>query len=252
MHTGNAQAPTGRGDTGRSFAYPWYEQNRRWLLDWAAGSRTALEFGCGVGWMTATLAGAGIDTLGIDLSAPKIEHARRHHPGVRFEVLEMGPTTFPPGSFDFVVSNQVLEHVPDVDAVLAMLHAVIRPGGRAFFSVPNGYGLYCLLYDKLAVALGRQSEHEQFHSLSQWRDRFARHGFRTVDVLSQNVLPYRLFPPRLQGAAGPFIHRLNLGLCAITPKSWASAFYFRLERLDVADWNANPRTGAERDERWKS
>lgn len=222
--------PGGRGDVSRSFGYPWYDQNRRWLLDWAEGCRTALEFGCGVGWLTATLASAGIDTLGIDLDAAKIEHARRVHPGVRFEVMDMAPGTFAPASFDLIVSNQVLEHVPDVAAVLEMLREVTRPGGRAFFSVPNGHGLYCLLYDKLAASLGRQSEHEQFHGLRQWRDLFARHGFRTADVLTQNVLPYRLFPPRLQRSAGTMIHAANLGLCAVTPRSWASAFYFRLER----------------------
>lgn len=223
----------GRGDIGRSFGYPWYEQNRRWLRDWAAGSQRALEFGCGIGWMTALLAEAGIDTLGIDLSETKIAHARKTYPHARFEVMEMNPGTFPPGSFDLVVSNQVLEHVPDVHAVLDMLFQVTRPGGRAFFSVPNGHGLYCLLYDKLPASLGRQGEHEQFHGLRQWRTIFGSHGFRTVGVLTQNVLPYRLFPPRLQRNCGPFIHSLNHALCAVSPQSWASAFYFRLERVEA-------------------
>jgi len=233
MDSTNARVSAVRGDIGRSFGYPWYEENRRWLLEWAAGSRTALEFGCGIGWMTSVLAEANIDTIGIDLSETKIAHARRTYPGVRFEVLEMGPSTYPAGSFDFVVSNQVLEHVPDIDSVLAMLHKVIRPGGRAFFSVPNGSGLYCLLYDKLATRMGRQSEHEQFHNLRQWQGLFSKHGFRTADVLTQNVLPYRLFSPRIQQRCGPLIHSLNRGLCAVTPAGWASAFYFRLERIDV-------------------
>lgn len=219
----------------RSFALPWYEQNLRWLLAWAEGSQRALEFGCGVGWMTAALTRAGIPTLGIDLSEEKILHARDQHPDAAFEVLELREGTFAPGTFDFVVSNQVLEHVPDLETVLADLHRATAPAARAFFSVPNGFGLYCLLYDRLAGALGRESEHEQFRSLSQWTQAFRQGGFRVEKVLTQNVLPYRLLPGGAQRRLASPIHGLNRALCALTPAAWASAFFFCLTRIDAPD-----------------
>lgn len=182
--------------------------------------------------MTAALTGAGIDTTGIDLAAEKVALARSQFPDCRFEVLEMTDATYQPGTFDFVVSNQVLEHVVDLEGTLAMLHRAMAPGARAFFSVPNGSGLYCLLYDKIAVSFGRVGEHEQFRNLDQWCEAFAQGGFRVVRVHTQNVLPYRLFPRRLQHSLAGFIHGLNRGLCALTPQGWASAFFFCLERIE--------------------
>jgi SAM-dependent methyltransferase len=40
------------------------------------------------------------------------------------------------GALDAVILTQVLEHVPDPAAVLAELHRVLVPGGRAFIAVP--------------------------------------------------------------------------------------------------------------------
>ncbi len=222
-----------RGDLERSFEWPWYEENCSWVLDWASGASRALEFGCGVGWMTSRLASAGVDTLGIDIDESKIRKARETYPAGQFRVFELRPESFESGHFDFVVSNQVIEHVSAVEEVLTMLHRVLVPGGRAFISVPNGSGLYCLLYDKLAVKLGRRSEHLQLKSLTEWTQIFGQHGFRVVRVLTQNVLPYRLFAPGKRRWAAWLIHRGNHALCAITPRSWAAAFFFCLDRIDV-------------------
>ena len=44
--------------------------------------------------------------------------------------------TFDDASFDVVVSNDVFEHVPDIDRALAECARVLRPGGRLLFSIP--------------------------------------------------------------------------------------------------------------------
>jgi glycosyltransferase involved in cell wall biosynthesis len=41
-------------------------------------------------------------------------------------------------SYDAVTAFEVLEHVPDVDAFLSQLEAMVRPGGRVYLSTPNG------------------------------------------------------------------------------------------------------------------
>jgi SAM-dependent methyltransferase len=48
---------------------------------------------------------------------------------------------FADASFELVVCNHVLEHVEDVDATLGEVARVLKPGGRLFVIVPNGYGL---------------------------------------------------------------------------------------------------------------
>jgi len=44
-------------------------------------------------------------------------------------------------SIDVVVCNHVLEHVSELDPVLHEIRRVLKPGGRLFVTVPNGYGI---------------------------------------------------------------------------------------------------------------
>ena len=54
--------------------------------------------------------------------------------GARCESLEQ--LTFPDGSFDLFVTQDVLEHIFDVDATFREIARVLRPGGAHIFSVP--------------------------------------------------------------------------------------------------------------------
>lgn len=55
-------------------------------------------------------------------------------PGLRHEDVER--LSFADGSFDLVVSNDVLEHVASPADALSELRRVLRPGGELIFSVP--------------------------------------------------------------------------------------------------------------------
>lgn len=52
----------------------------------------------------------------------------------------------PDASFDVVLCTEVLEHVPEPSAALKEIARVLRPGGRAFLTVPLGSGLHQLPY----------------------------------------------------------------------------------------------------------
>jgi SAM-dependent methyltransferase len=45
-------------------------------------------------------------------------------------------------SFDFIICTQVLEHVPYPSAVLKELYRVLKPMGKLFVTVPQGYGIH--------------------------------------------------------------------------------------------------------------
>jgi hypothetical protein len=65
--------------------------------------------------------------------APSEEEARRIAPYRHEDLLEL---SFPEASFDLAITNDVLEHVADLDRALAELHRVLAPGGALITTVP--------------------------------------------------------------------------------------------------------------------
>ena len=105
-----------------------------------AGSRI-FELGCGNGATAAELTARGYVVTGVDPSDSGIAIAREHFPECR---LEQGSSDedlaarF--GTFDAVVSLEVVEHIFSPRAYLARIDALLPPGGFALISTPyHGY-----------------------------------------------------------------------------------------------------------------
>jgi 2-polyprenyl-3-methyl-5-hydroxy-6-metoxy-1,4-benzoquinol methylase len=92
-----------------------------------------LDVGCGTGWLARRLGGAaGTTVTGVDVL--------RDVPAEGWTYVDADVTQglpFDDGSFDCVVAGEVIEHVPDPDAVLVELHRVLTPGGTLVVSTPN-------------------------------------------------------------------------------------------------------------------
>jgi SAM-dependent methyltransferase len=102
------------------------------------GSR-ALEVGSGLGILAADVAAAaaGVEVVGVELSAEQIAAALRPGSGqatnaarVSFKQGDAHSLDFPDGSFDLVYARYLLEHVADPARVLREMRRVARPGGR--------------------------------------------------------------------------------------------------------------------------
>ena len=52
-------------------------------------------------------------------------------------VMEGSAIPFNEDSFDYVINNQVMEHVEDLDTVLAEVHRVLKPGGMVLSLFPS-------------------------------------------------------------------------------------------------------------------
>jgi SAM-dependent methyltransferase len=64
------------------------------------------------------------------------------------EVIGQGTALpFETGSFDSVLSTQVLEHVPDPGRMIAEIARVLKPGGRLLLSAPQTWRLHEQPYD---------------------------------------------------------------------------------------------------------
>ena len=104
----------------------------------------ALDFGCGAGRLTQALGQSFRDCVGVDISDQMVEEARRlaaGAPNCRFVVSDAPDLgVFDDGSFDFVLSLIVLQHVPGREAKLryvAEFVRVLRPGGLLHFQLPS-------------------------------------------------------------------------------------------------------------------
>src|SRR5213593_906731 len=82
----------------------------------ALGSRSALDFGCGVGRLTQPLTRYFDEVIGVDLSPEMVRVARAHNrvpERCRYVVNASADLAmFPSGSFDLVLSFLTLQHIP--------------------------------------------------------------------------------------------------------------------------------------------
>jgi SAM-dependent methyltransferase len=99
-----------------------------------AGGR-ALDVGCGSGWTSLLLHEAGLDTVGVDLTADAFEVAARDR--LTFVAGNAMSLPFPDSTFDVVSGYQMLEHVPDPAQALSEFARVLRPGGVVCVVGPN-------------------------------------------------------------------------------------------------------------------
>ena len=99
-----------------------------------------LEIGSGPGNVAAHLHQLGMSVRGIDLSPAMVELARRAHPGLGFEVGEMGALDVADASLAAVVAWYSVIHVPASHrpAVIGEFHRVLRPGGYALLAFQVG------------------------------------------------------------------------------------------------------------------
>ena len=93
-----------------------------------------LEVGCGTGVLTRVLAGiAGVESVvGVDLAPSLLDKARElaaGRPNIRFEQADARALPFADASFDVVVFDSTLSHVPEPERALAEAARVLRPGG---------------------------------------------------------------------------------------------------------------------------
>ncbi len=111
-----------------------------------AGDERVLEIGCGIGRMTAALARRFREVEGIDVSEEMTRRARAAlagTPNARVSVANGADLAgFASGSFDFVFSYLVFQHIPDPEITKGYLREigrVLREGGWMHVQV-NGEG----------------------------------------------------------------------------------------------------------------
>jgi arsenite methyltransferase len=126
-----AAVPEAAVESFAGVANPW-EHGRL-----APGERV-LDLGCGAGTdslVAAQMVGPEGRVTGIDMTPEMLAKARAAAAelgatNIEFLESEAEQLPFADDSYDVVVSNGVIDLIPDKDAVFAEIHRVLRPGGR--------------------------------------------------------------------------------------------------------------------------
>ena len=94
-----------------------------------------LDVATGPGYAAAAAAARGADVVGLDFSAAMLVTARRQHPALDLREGDAENLPFADGTFDAVVMNFGLLHMPRPERAVAEAFRVLRPQGRFGFTV---------------------------------------------------------------------------------------------------------------------
>jgi SAM-dependent methyltransferase len=169
---------------------------------------SVLDFGCG-SKPYESLFGHAREYVGIDVAQTGHDHTNS-----KVDVFFDGTAIpFEDQRFDSVVCFEVLEHVPEIDAALAEMARVLKPGGTLLATIPFGFPEHEVPYD--------------FRRLTEYglRRVFPAAGFEIRELvrtgtnwltINQLILDYvtvRLLPGRsafVRGLRVPFAAAINL------------------------------------------
>jgi 2-polyprenyl-6-hydroxyphenyl methylase/3-demethylubiquinone-9 3-methyltransferase len=168
---------------------PRFEFFDRYVSNWQG--LKALDVGCGGGFSCEFMAARGVLVSGIDQSAKCIQAAQKHaeSSGFKIDYRQAVAENIPYGdaTFDAVVCVDVLEHVENVEQVIAEVYRVLKPNGLFLFDTINRTFKSKLVMIWLLENILRQIDrgvHDwnkfiQPEELTEWLDAA---GFKNIDI----------------------------------------------------------------------
>lgn len=172
-----------------------------------SGSRI-LEIGCGIGTVVSELAQQGHRATGTDISRVAIEYGRTKYPGLDLQVLPAEELPFADGTFDFVLSFDLFEHIAQIDRHVSEVHRVLKPQGYYLFQTPNK--LSNATFETLSHrSLTWRRYHPSLHTPGQLRRRLARHGFEVSFIKMNAINEFSRAKLKRFGPLGSLIARID-------------------------------------------
>lgn len=207
--------------SGAEFAF-----NYRYFVGLAAASGgRVLDYGCGEGQAVTLGRAHGLDIWGADTFAGMFSGwIDSIKPNVRDRVrkIENGRADFPDDHFDMIMSNQVLEHVTDPEAIIADVYRTLKPGGcfvAAFPVTETWYEGHIGLYFGHRLKPGSAARRIYFDLCHRLGFGLYRDGMTRIEWLKmiQAILdescfyyPYRRLMPAIENSFGQPIEDISV------------------------------------------
>jgi trans-aconitate methyltransferase len=207
-----------------------------------AGARV-LDVGCGVGDLTARLAGPAGSVLGVDADPGMVAAASSRYgsDSVRFAVARAQELdrVVPAGSIDAVFSVAALHWVPAAEhpATLAQVRRVLRPGGlfRAEFGGRGQIAAVKAILDEESARLGGGPAGWFFPAPADYRPLLAAAGFEVPDDGWVRLLRQVREFPAADGMLGWLRSQTFPAYEPVLPDGVFAEFRARCERRAVAE-----------------
>lgn len=173
------------------------------VLSQTASLGTIVEIGCGIGAPAKYLAGHYENYIGVDQSEELIKTAvsfNHNIPHTHFIAANIKTADIPPKTADLILSDGALHHMSDLEAVMACLHQIAKPGAWLVAREPqNGNPLIQFLRWARGRLDGDYSTEQTFFSEAAIRNLYQRHGLTQLQIEFQGFF----IPPFAQVILNP-------------------------------------------------
>ena len=165
-------------------------------LDYFPGMKV-VDFGCGTGWVSQSLALMGCRPIAVDVSQRALDLGKTYttnkYPEIAGEITYLhydGLTIgLPDNSVDRVVCMDSFHHVPNQERVLAEFYRILAPDGRAIFCEPGPHHSRTRDSQNAMRAFGVIENDIIIEDI--WRMAQA-HGFKDIKLSAFSTRPLRL------------------------------------------------------------
>jgi 2-polyprenyl-6-hydroxyphenyl methylase / 3-demethylubiquinone-9 3-methyltransferase len=179
--------------------------------------KRVIDYGCGAGFFSVYAAQSGAaKVVGVDAEESALATAR-HFARTQdvahvcsFVQSEQFPSCLGRNVFDVILMKDVIEHVPDDQALLYAAAEAIVPGGKLILSTQNALSLNYLLqgtYHRNWLGdkdwYGWDTTHVRFYTPMGLDGKLKEAGFRSASWRSVYLIPYKL--PGIPGSGKQFL-----------------------------------------------
>lgn len=159
---------------------------REWLAGMPENERKKLRLldaGCGdgvnlIGLHDILTGQLDFQYVGMDYSPLRVKRASSRDYHVLLSQADLRRIPFKDDSFDVVLCNQVLEHIPDTSLVLQEMNRVLKHKGLLITGIPNeGCLMGRLRNHYIQPSISRKTDHVRFFTESEFKKELNKAGF---------------------------------------------------------------------------